>query len=218
MLFARAGCTMLGYLDTLDGQAVASRDAHTGLGLLTIAGTRLHDGLSFELASDLLADADFDPLGGWLPQGRVAAGAARGLLHLVAWAGMMFAAAGVTRYSVEGHSLGAQRACLLARAENVATVTAWEPPKAADAAAWAYLAAPGAAPITQIVHGRDPFFGWPWADRDLCHAPGPVLWLREAGGFEWIDPETWPGGDPFEAADHDTDRIEAAVRALAAPP
>jgi hypothetical protein len=210
--FAALGCTVLGRFCNDSHQAVAHRTPD-GRATLTHSGTRVSEGTLAEHFCDLAADVDYAPLD--LGDGvQVATGAHDGLDEVWAWAISLFGPGEAV--DVEGHSLGGQRACLTPLylpPERIRQLRAFEPPKAANAAFWARYAG-ACVGLTTLVHGRDPWAGWPWISEGLTHQPAPLLWLHD-GTWSWST--TWQPGTLLSCADHGPDSVVAALAALAAP-
>jgi hypothetical protein len=214
-MFTHLGCKVLGRLSTDNCQGVASIAAD-GRQLLTGAGTRFSEGPLIYRFSDLAQDIHFYPYR--LPGGGAVASGALDRMHaLWAWAEPLFDPTQPVHF--EGHSLDGQ-SMLLAPAvvayDRIASITAWEPPKAADAAFWRVHA--GIIDrILQVVHGDDPFFAWPPLGSDLQHAPARTLWLRTPSGWSSITgSDGWSGPSILAEPDHDTTTVISALFALVA--
>lgn len=212
--FAALGSTVLGrYCD--DRHQAIAHVAPDGTPTLSISGTRVSEGTMADHVGDLLEDVDCAPLD--LGDGIcVAAGAHQGLDNVWAWALPFFGAA--SSIDVEGHSLGGWRTCytpLFLPEARIGRLFALEPPKPANAAYWAKYAGPLRQLVT-IVHGRDPWFAWPWISRGLAHPPGQsLIWLHD-GTWSLVSEEEWPGGKLGRAGDHGPDTAVVALEALAA--
>lgn len=211
--FVALGSTVLGrYVDD-QHQAIAHR-APDGAATLTVSGTRFSEGTAAEHVGDLIEDVDCEPLdlGGGVC---VATGAHQGLDKLWAWALPLLGESGPI--DVEGHSLGGWRTCytpLYLPAERIGRLTAFEPPKPGNLAYWAKYASAFAS-LTTVVHGRDPWFAWPWISRGLTHPPGQsLLWLHD-GTWSVASEAEWPGARIARLADHGPDSVVAALQALA---
>jgi hypothetical protein len=213
--FAALGCTVLDRIsnDVCQGVAAIAPD---GRQILTGAGTRFSEGPLLYRMSDLAQDVHFYPYrppGG----GAVASGACARMDALWSWAAPMFDLSKPVHF--EGHSLDGQ-SMLLAPAlvphDRIGSITAWEPPKAATADFW-QANADVLDRITQIVHGRDPFFDWPPIANLFEHAPARTLWLqRPTGWAALVGAIGWVGPSILAEPDHDTNMVIAAVRAIIA--
>lgn len=208
--FVALGSTAIDRYHDDTHQAVLHRSSR-GRTTLTISGTRIGGTLAERIA-DLAADIDYlddDPTDGV----RVARGALTGLADLWRW--VVDRAAPDLPIDVEGHSLGGWRAVytpLFLASDRIGALTAFEPPKAGDAAFWAKY--PDLARLTTVVHGYDPCVAWPPLG-DLIQRPGrSLLWLHD-GTWTAVSEADWPGGDIFEIGDHDIERVGDALARLA---
>ena len=208
--FEQLGSVVLGRYCDSGHQAIAHRTA-ARRATLTISGTRVTEGTWAEHFVDLGEDACClsEDVGDGVC---VHAGAVAGLGQVWRWAAALFAAD--SPIDVEGHSLGGQRTCLtplFLPPGRIGRLTAWEPPRAANAAFWTRFTR-SLWGLTTVVHGRDPWADWPWLTADLTHGPWQLLWLRD-GGWEWT--KTWRAGGIEHWRDHGPDTVLAAVAALA---
>lgn len=214
-LFEQLGSNVLGRYSDDGHQAIAHID-HDGRFVLTICGTRASTGTSIQTFTDLFEDVDFSSIDLKEHPGRVAAGAHMGLDKLFTWALDLFNKNNPTgSVHVEGHSLGGQRvhlACLYIPNERIGSLTAWEPPKAADDAYYATFASAFEKCMT-VLHGQDPWAAWPWIEETLKHPPGDLLWLHD-GTYDWVTRESWIGGSMLHSSDHDTNQVIQAVNKL----
>lgn len=219
--FAQLGSTVFGrYVDD-DHQVIAHRTAAGEL-TITLAGTRVSVEKILECVGDLRDDMECEPLD--LGDGiKVATGAHRGLATVFAWA-LGFFSGNPGQISVEGHSLGGQRACytpLYLPAERIGRMMAFEPPKPANGAYWARYVdlLPS---LTTVVHGKDPWFAWDWGGATLMHPPGhSLLWLRDGSSAE-VSQDEWSAATGLpeinlarHGGDHDIGAVAAALGALA---
>lgn len=213
---AALGSSFLGRYCDDRHQALAYRDK-AGEANVAISGTRMMQGTLAERLGDLAEDIYFRPLdlGGGI---KVATGAHDGLGLLWAWALAIFA--NDATISVQGHSLGGERVPytpLFLPAARIGRLTAFEPPKPANAAFWARYADELFA-LSTIAHGRDPWFHWPPAEiaEGLQHQPGETLIWLNGGTWSWMSEAALPAGDLLlHAADHDVGAVSAALRLLA---
>ena len=216
--FAALGSTFISQYRNLNHQAVLSRDS-AGQVTLTISGTRFSAGPIFDRVGDLLADIDWTPKE-IEPGILVADGAHSGLDEMWAWVfkNLPFGYAGTI--NVEGHSLGGWRTAyspVHCPRSWVGTLTAFEPPKAGNAAFWdKYMAG---VDYTVVVLGRDPWFAWPWESAGmLIQRPGTGLIWLDNGKFNITTDWDWPGVNPLDIrfSDHGPDTVITALAALAA--
>lgn len=204
--FEALGCTYIDRLETNLAQAVLVV-APDGILDCIITGTRFSEGTAWERISDVCQDINFTPVavtGG----GGVPAGALARTLAIQRWLSPG------QKFRLRGHSLAAQcgGAALYAfGAEEIISITSFEPPKGGTAKFWEAHAA--MLPLmTVVVRGGDPFFAWPVISLGLRHPPVPTLWLMKAPG-QWAlldGPDAWPG-PTAEFSDHDISGIAAAI-------
>lgn len=212
--FSLLGCVVLDRYCTSTAQAVAHM-APDGVQTLTISGTRVSEGPFASRFWDVFQDAeevfsDHDLGGGAI----VASGAYQRGTELWRWASRLFDPCHPIR--IEGHSLGGQTAhamLAIAPPDRLGELLAWEPPKAGNDQFWAQYGG-HLAEVTTVLHGADPWAAHPWISASLFHPPGPILWLPNAGGWQWTTRDAWPGPSAIHATDHDTDQVMRAVSRL----
>ena len=210
--FESLGCKVIKRMSTNTSQAVL-HVSDEGKLTLTITGTRISlDSLRKDL-TDLWED--------WEPlffhrhledNDVVACGALDRWTEIWAWARPVVGDAPLV---VEGHSLGGQTTHLAMRllGPQVAQAYAWEAPKAMNASAWSRV---DVSRCVTVLHGRDPLAAWPPPEflSDLRHPPGPILWIRDRGSWEWTTAGTWPGGDLRRIVDHFPESIIPSLEVL----
>jgi hypothetical protein len=210
--FAALGCTVLDRLSEDGAQAVAVIAPDGGLDLI-ITGTRFSEGTFLQHLTDLAQDAYFRPTaaaGGFVPAGALAR-----ITRIWAWFKSMV---GSRKVRVRGHSLGGQGAHAMPSvmsAELIFSITAFEPPKAGDAAFWKANA--DILPLLfTVVHAGDMFFAWPPLADGLLHPPCATLFLhRDPGQWQLFDSaDPWPGANPFTPGDHDIGIVRAGVETI----
>ena len=204
--FESLGCKVIKRMSTNTAQAIL-HVSDEGKLTLTITGTRLNLKNNIaEVWEDLKPLFYHRHLDG---NDVVACGALDRWTEIWAWARPIVGDAPLV---VEGHSLGGQTTHVAMRllGPQVAQAYAWEAPKAMNASAWSRV---DVSRCVTVLHGRDPLAAFPPPEflSDLRHPPGPILWIRECGSWEWTTGDTWPGGDIFRGGDHDTAPIIATI-------
>jgi hypothetical protein len=207
--FAALGDTWIGQTQGKSYQAVLSVDA-PGKTWLSISGTRASQGR----LGDVLRDVQLDPVA--VSGGHVTAGVAEDMDEIWCWA-QKVAPTGAA-FQITGHSLGgarAQASVAFVKPEQIGSIYSFAAPKFLAADLFASHA-PVFQRLVPVVSGKDGWCSWPWFDRRWqTRAPVPTVWLKDNGAFEILpDGNQWPGGWDF--GDHDIDRYQARLDAIAA--
>ena len=202
--FEAMGLTWLGLYANDSHQAVLSRDAPSIY--LSISGTRFLSRLG-----DFLDDLFISPIdvGGGA---KVSAGAYVGLSTMWTWAKSLVPRGSV--FTVEGHSLGGERALFSGSflpVAQIAAVYAFEAPKGANGAYWAKYADVVSNAVS-TVNQNDIWYGWPFLS-EYEHPPYPVAWLKPTG-YQMIMPNQWPRG--LSLPQHDMGMVLQRIEAIAA--
>ena len=198
--FTELGCKVYGHMQDDLHQAIA-HVAPDGVNTLTISGTRFTDGTIAQKLGDLFEDAQIilpRNLGGGM---LVADGAYQRTTVM-----MLAMHMDSKPWRIEGHSLGGWTALLAPLhfdPNDVHSIIAWEPPKAANDAFYIEYAE-YFAKATVIIHEFDPWAAWPWVSESLKH-PFLISWLRN-GVFDIINRDLWPGGRT-SFSDHNSDVV-----------
>ena len=212
----RSALSSLG-MDLVARYSTDSAQAYVAQGLtshcyLVFAGTRVTTGTVLDAVGDLLRDIEYEPkeLGAGV---RVASGAFDGARPVYSWAKPFI---GEQPVAVVGHSLGgwqATYAALYNTTFKLKYITAIDAPKQGNGLFWQFIGKTAPGMVTQLVHGRDPWFAWP-LDSELIHGDSPIIWLRD-GKAVWTTEPNWAGGDILDCRDHNIGVIIKALEALA---
>lgn len=197
------GLTWSGQYSNDSHQAVLSRDASSVY--LSISGTRFMSRIG-DLIDDLFINSI--GVGG---DAKVSAGAYVGLGAMWAWARSLVPAG--TVFTIEGHSLGGERAlmsCSFLPASQIAQIYAFEAPKGCNGAYWAKYASIISKAVSTL-NQSDIWYSWPfWSEYE--HPPYPVIWLQPTG-YKMSMPADLPRG--FSMAQHDMDMVLDRIENIA---
>jgi hypothetical protein len=202
--FSGLGMTYLGQYQDATHQGAVSTDSK-GRYYVSISGTRYSEGYGADLFADIWL-APHDCLKG----GQVASGIIEGMDKFWAWALSKIPA--TAEISVEGHSLGGERALLTPMflpKERMGDIYAFEPPMFATPEWWAAYG-PDLANAVCTVQGADRWFAWPPRQGYVHNPAGKYMWLMSTAA-EWIKATDWkPSG--FSDQDHSIDRLVERVQ------
>ena len=205
--FSSLGDDWIGLYQDASHQAVLSvtpeGDTH-----LSISGTRASDG---KLA-DIWADARLEPIA--LAGGTVTAGVAEGMQRMWNW--VLQTVPESNPISVCGHSLGAARTHLtpaFLHASRIGALHSFAAPKFLSADFYA-AHHDALANMVCVLNGTDGWASWPWIDpRWKDRPPLEHVWLQDAGGYQMVLGDMWPGGWDF--SDHGIDLYQSRLAAVA---